>query len=428
MAGTPHRAADIVVIGGGVVGASIAYEAARRGASVLVLDGGPGPGAGCSYANAGLLSPAHVEPLATPKNVAAGVRFMFSPRSPFHVHPDPALVPWLARFVRSARPSRVRRLTARMHELATQSLRLHADYAADGLDTGFQQRGAIDVHLTERGWDRARVGRRASPDTQWLDADEARELEPSLGRLAGAVYHRKDAQVGSRSFVRSALAAAQRHGARVSWGVPVTGLARAGARLTGVETTDGKVGADHVVLAAGLGSTELGRGVGLRLPLRGAKGYVVDLDVAAGAPRIPVTFKERRVVATPYADRLRLCGTLELGDDTATVNQRRVRAIRDAGRLGLPRLDVRRTIETWAGLRPSTPDGIPALGRTERVDNLVIATGHGMWGVVLAPVTGELVARGIVEDAPVLDGADFSPDRFALPTRTAREKPVVPIR
>lgn len=420
MAGSAHLGADIVVIGGGAIGASIAYESARRGASVLVLDGAAGPGAGCSYANAGLLSPAHVEPLATPKNVAAGVQFLFSPRSPFHVHPDPRLVPWLVRFVRSASPSRVRRLTSRMHGLASQSLRLHADYAAQGLDTGFQQRGALDVHLTERGWDRARAARHASPGAEWLEADEARELEPSLGRLAGAVYHREDAQVGSRSFVRSTLEAARCHGARVSWGAPVTRLVRDGARLTGVETAEGTVGAGHVVLAAGLGSTALGRTVELRLPLRGAKGYVVDLEVATGAPRIPVTFKERRVVATPYTDRLRLCGTLELGDDTAAVNQRRVLAIRDAGRLGLPRLDVRRTLETWAGLRPSTPDGVPALGRTERADNLVVATGHGMWGVVLAPVTGELVARSIVEDAPVLAEPDFSPDRFALPPRAAR--------
>lgn len=428
MAGSPHRGADVVVIGGGVIGASIAYESARRGASVLVLDGGAGPGAGCSYANAGLLSPAHVEPLATPKNVAAGVRFLFSPRSPFHVHPDPRLVPWLARFVRSAGPSRARRLTARMRRLAADSLRLHADYAAAGLDTGFQRRGALDVHLTERGWSRALAAAHPSADARWLDADQARELEPSLGRLAGAVYHPEDAQVGSRSFVRSTLEAAARHGARVSWGTPVTRLVRAGARLCGVETAEGTVGADHVVLAAGLGSAALGRGIGLRLPLRGAKGYVVDLDVAGAAPRIPVTFKERRVVATPYADRLRLSGTLELGDDTPTVNQRRVLAIRDAGRLGLPRLDVRRTLETWAGLRPSTPDGVPAIGRTGRADNLVVATGHGMWGLVLAPVTGELVAQGIVEDAPVLAETDFSPDRFAAPTRAARAKPVVPIR
>jgi D-amino-acid dehydrogenase len=71
---------------------------------------------------------------------------------------------------------------------------------------------------------------------------------------------------------------------------------------------------------------------------------------------------------------------------------------------------------------------VPAIGRTERADNLVVATGHGMWGLVLAPITGELVARGIVEDAPVLAETDFSPDRFAAPMRAARAKPVVPIR
>ncbi|WP_219413379.1 NAD(P)/FAD-dependent oxidoreductase [Pseudonocardia nigra] len=408
---SPDRAADVVVVGGGAVGASIAYESARRGASVMVLDGGPHPATGCSYANAGLLSPSHVEPLATPANVAAGLRFLFSPRSPFHVRPDPRLVPWLARFVRSAAPERVRRLTARMQQLATRSLALHAGYAAAGLETGYQQLGSLDVYSSPERWERAAT--HVPAGAQLLDAAEARRLEPAVGEVAGAVHHPEDAQVDSRRFVRALLEAAQRDGARVRWGVAVTRLLRHGDRVTGVETPDGTFTAGHVVLAAGLGSAGLARGAGLRLPLRGAKGYVLDLDVAEGAPRIPVTFKERRVVATPYPDRLRLCGTLELGSDSAPMHAGRVQAIRDAGLHGLPGLRPRRTVETWAGLRPSTPDGVPALGRSARRPGLVVATGHGMWGIVLAPITAEMVARDILEGAPVLDEPAFTPDRFS---------------
>lgn len=396
--------ADVIVVGAGAVGGSIAYEIARRGASVLVLDSGPGPASGCSYANAGLLSPSHVQPLATPENVAAGLRFMFSARSPFHVRPDPRLVPWLARFVRSAIPARVRHLTDRMQRLAGRGVVLHGEYAAAGLETGYQQLGSLDVYS------RARY---RSTGSGWLDATNARQIEPSLGPVAAAVHHPGDAQVASRRFVAATLDAARAHGARIRWNAPVQRLRSEGGRVNTVETAGGTFRAGQTVLAAGLGSVPVARSIGLRLPLRGAKGYVVDLDVEAGAPQIPITFKERRVVATPYPDRLRLCGTLELGSDDAPINQVRVQVIRDAGRHGLPGLRVRRTLQTWAGLRPSTPDGVPVLGRSSRYDNLVVATGHGMWGVVLAPVTGELVARDVVDGEPALYEPAFSPNRFA---------------
>lgn len=400
------HAVDVVVVGGGAVGGSIAYETARRGASVLVLDAGRAPASGCSYANAGLLSPSHVEPLATPANVASGLRFMFSPRSPFHVRPDPRLVPWLARFVRSATPARVRRLTERMRQLATRSAVLHGEYAATGLDTGYQQLGSLDVYQSPR---------HASPRSRSLDASAARRLEPSLGPVTAAVHHPGDAQVASHSFVAATLEAARVHGAQIRWNTPVTRLRCDGSRVSAVETAAGTFHAGQVVLAAGLGSVPVARSIGVRLPLRGAKGYVVDLDVEAGAPQIPVTFKDHRVVATPYPDRLRLCGTLELGSDDSPINPGRVQTIHDAGRLGLPGLRVRRTLQTWAGLRPSTPDGVPVLGRSNRCDNVVVATGHGMWGLVLAPVTGELVAREVVDGHPALREPDFSPDRFAAP-------------
>ena len=402
--------ADVVVIGAGTVGASIAYEVASRGASVIVLEEGTDIGNGCSYANAGLLAPSHVEPLTTPANVRAGMRYMFQPDSPFHLHPAPRLAPWFARFVKASTPARARRLTARMRELATYSTAMHAAYAERGFDTGYAANGSLDVFLTEKGFERAVAGHTDDAGVV-LSADAARDLEPTLGEIAGAVLRPDEAQVGTQQFVRATLKAAEEHGAQVRWGTGAR-LVTNGDRIAGVDTVDGRITAGTYVVAAGMGSADLCESVGIRMPMEGAKGYVVDVEVDGAAPGIPVSLREAKVVVTPYADRLRLCGTLELGSDPKAISAPRADAIRAAGRRGIPHVREKRTIQTWAGLRPCTADGVPSIGRSELVRDLVVAAGHGMWGLVLAPVTGELVARGVVEEAPTLHEAAFAPDRF----------------
>lgn len=404
--------ADVVVIGAGAVGASVAYELTRRGASVIVLDEGLDVGNGCSYANAGLLAPSHVEPLTTPANVAAGLRFMFQPDSPFHIQPSPRLVPWLARFAYASRPERARRLTVRMRELAGHSLRMHAAYAEAGLDTGYQQSGSLDVFLTERAFAAAAEAVRASGSGTVLSPADARAIEPTLGEHAGAIHRPDEAQVGSQQYVRATLKAAQSNGAQVRWGTSARLRAGADGRITQIDIADGAVRAGTYVVAAGLGSEHLAGSVGIKTPMQGAKGYVVDAEVEGDGPRIPLSFKELRVVATPYPDRLRLCGTLELGGDPNAIDASRVEAIRRAGHRGLPSVRYRRTLQTWVGRRPCTADGVPSLGRSQLRENLVIAAGHGMWGLVLAPVTGELIASGVVDGAPTLHEPAFSPDRF----------------
>jgi D-amino-acid dehydrogenase len=271
----------------------------------------------------------------------------------------------------------------------------------------------MDVFFTERAFERAAASYRGGgADVEVLGPREAREREPTLGKAAGAVFHPDEAQVGTQQFVRETLRAAQNHGAQIRWRTRATLRAQAGGRIRAVETPEGRILAGTYVVAAGLGSRRLCESMGVRMPMEGAKGYVVDVEVEGPGPRIPLSFREAKVVATPYSDRLRLCGTLELGGDPGAVSLTRVAAIRSAGRRGLPDVAWRRTLQTWAGLRPCTADGVPSIGRSAIRRDLVVAAGHGMWGLVLAPVTGELVALGIVDGAPTLREAAFSPDRF----------------
>lgn len=403
---------DVVVIGAGAVGASIAYELTRAGARVTLVDADDRVGNGCSGSNAGLLTPSHVEPLANPANVMAGLQSLLQPSGPFAMSPRPHLVPWMTHFLAAVRPRQIALRAARLKELATRSLAMHEDYAKVGLATGFERSGVMDVYATRKRFDRVREAMPDVADVHALDPDGARLRVPALGELAGAVLHADEAHCDGRRFVEAVVEAASQQGVDVRLGAAVTRILIEHGRAVGVETDRGRMWADHVVVAGGIGSSRVARSAGCRLPMQAGKGYVLDVTTSAGRPEIPVSFKDQRIVTTPYEDRLRVCGTFELTGDDTSINHRRMTAVLDSARGVLPGLTIEDVVQARAGLRPCSPDGLPYVGRTRAAKNLVLATGHGMWGLTLGPVTGELIARGVVDDAPTLREIALSPDRF----------------
>jgi D-amino-acid dehydrogenase len=153
------------------------------------------------------------------------------------------------------------------------------------------------------------------------------------------------------------------------------------------------------------------------LPLVPAKGYHVEVDVEPLRNSIPIYMEEARVIATPLAGRLRFAGTLELGGLDLTIDPVRLEALpRAAARtLDLP-AGARRT-HVWCGLRPCTPDGLPLIGPVDGIDNLVLAAGHAMLGITLAPATGEMVAALVSGEHTNAVTRDFRPSRFRLAAR-----------
>jgi D-amino-acid dehydrogenase len=409
--------ADVVVIGGGAIGASCALELARRGAKVTLLERGPHLAYGCSAGNAGLICPSHSMPIANPQNLREGLGWTFGqirprilrPDSPFYLRPRPGVLPWLARFARASTATRSAAGAKAVRELSVASLDLHAELAAQGLDTGFERRGTLSVYESEAAFAAART----SVDGEVLASDEVRELEPALtGELAGGIYHRDEAHCDPLGFVEAVGRAAAAAGTAIRTGVEVRRL-RPGPV---VETSEGELRPGIVVLAAGAWSSRLARGLGVFLPLEGGKGYHVDLEPAPGDPKVPLFMQEARTIATPLRDRLRLSGTMELAGLDLSISERRVNAIRRALRRVLGDDSGRRVLETWAGLRPCTPDGLPVIGR---VDGLVLATGHAMKGLSLAPVTAKLVGELVAGEPPRYDLTPFSPRRF---------RPLLPLR
>ena len=403
---------DVVVVGGGAIGVCCALELARRGARVTLFERGPQLASGCSAGNAGLICPSHSTPIANPASLRNGLRWLWKRDSPFYLRTRPAVLPWLARFALAARHWEEGAQAIR--SLSIEGLRLHAELGEE-LGTSFQRSGTLNVYATADGLAAgAREAERSGLRFAVLGADETRTLEPSLtGPVEGAVRYPDEGHLDSKAFVEAVGRAAAEAGADIRTGVEVRSL--------------DDLDAETVVVAAGAWSRTL-----VPMPLEGGKGYHLDFERSAEDPRIPAWLQETWTIATPLPGleaspakpatpglntgapaappgRLRLSGTLELAGLDLSISQSRLDAIRRGGERWFRGLAGRSVLDTWAGLRPCLPDGLPAIGRVGRV---IVATGHAMKGVALAPVTGRLVAQLAAGEEPAHDLAPFDPNRF----------------
>jgi D-amino-acid dehydrogenase len=212
--------------------------------------------------------------------------------------------------------------------------------------------------------------------------------------------------------VNALLEAASAHGAELRSGVEALRLVRSNGRITGLDTTAGRMRTGAVVVAAGVWTRELAAEVGAFVPLEAAKGYHVEVEGSPPPVSRPVYMEEVRVIATPLGKRLRLAGTLELLGLDMRVDPIRVDALARAARRVLRVPADARAVQVWRGLRPCTPDGLPLIGRSDGCDNLYLATGHAMLGITLAPATGEIVASLVTGEQSQYQIEPFSPSRF----------------
>jgi D-amino-acid dehydrogenase len=401
-------APDVVVVGGGAIGAAAAFELARRGARVSLLERSH-VAVGCSYGNAGLISPSHTEALANPAAIRNGLAWMRRTDSPFHLRPRLSLLPWLARFAAASLPRRSAAATATLRTLAAASLELHARLATAGVHGSFARRGILSVFESAQALAQASRG----TDARVLTPEAARELEPALAPgIAGALYHPREAHCDPAAFVAALAAGARELGADIQTGIEILRLRRSNGRIAELETTAGPLRAGAVVLAAGVWTRELAGDVGVHVPLEGGKGYHIEVARRSSAPGVPVFLEDAYMTATPLGGRLRLTGTLDLSGRDLRVDPVRLEALSRGARrtLGLP-ADAR-PVQVWRGLRPCAPDGLPIIGPADGIANLYLATGHAMLGIALAPVTGEIVASLVAGERPRYDVSPFAPSRF----------------
>jgi D-hydroxyproline dehydrogenase subunit beta len=377
------RSPDVVVVGAGVVGASCAYYLAAAGVSVRLYDR--------SYVASGSSGSCEGNVLAWDKELE------------------------------------------RELPLALRSGDLWQGLSAELDDFEYDRKGSIVVAETEAELlacaERNRVLAGLGVEGEVLDADALRREEPYAAHdLPGGVLYPSDAQLEPRLATAALVRGAVRLGAELVTDVTVKAILRGpDGRATGVETSAGRVGADMVVVAAGVWTPKLLETAGLTVPVTPRKGQIVVLE------RSPVVFRrklsEAGYVAAVEADDAALqiamvvestpSGTALLGSSRQHVGFDREVELGVAGAIArraarfFPALNDARALRVYAGLRPLTPDHVPIIGPFAEAPNICVATGHEGAGIGLAPATGELVAlwhTGAPSPVPI---EWFSPDRFA---------------
>ncbi len=370
---------DIVIVGAGIVGSACAYELAKRGARVVLLEYGKA-GMQATNAAAGMLAP-------LTETHAPGPMFEFGVQA---LHAYPRLVDELQ--------------------------------AAVGFDLELRLNGILKVAFADTDADTMRKRyawqRELGFALEWLDGGACRELEPRLSdHVIAGMFSAAEGNVSNQQLALALLRAAVARGTVLHERAAVRGFVRSGSKVIGVKTADTTYPCDAVVLTAGARSGQLAARLDAALPVRPVRGQMLAL----GGMRTPV----RHIVWGPRGYLVpRANGLVFAGATVENVGFRRrttatgVRRLRSMASRLVPQLSAATVHFAWAGLRPGTADDFPAIGRLARYTNAYAATGHYRNGILLGPLTGKLVAEALLSGRWDAIPAAFDPARFAtVPAR-----------
>ena len=415
--------ADIAVLGAGIVGICVALHLQKRGRAVVLLDR-RGAAEETSFGNAGLIQREGVYPYGFPHDFGALVRYGFNRTIDAHYHPSALLriAPFLWQYWHYSRPARHAEVARRYSKLIEHCVSEHRALAEEAGATGFlHSTGWLKVFRTERERDlrfdeAARWKREFGIDYRALDERTLRELEPHVAPvLVGALHWTEPVSVDDpHGLALAYLGAFERLGGRFAQGNAASLESDRTSEGSGWRlcSAQGEVLVRDVVVALGPWADVLTRALGYELPLAVKRGYHMHYR-AAGTAKLnyPMLDTERGYFLAPMRRGIRLTTGAEfaLRDAIRTPVQlgRAEPIARDLFPLA-ERLDT----EPWMGARPCTPDMLPVIGRAPRHANLFFAFGHAHHGLTLAAVTGRLVAEMMTGEAPIVDPAPYSPERF----------------
>lgn len=341
---------DVVVIGGGIIGAACAHRLASHGLAAMILESGPEPGSATG--------------------AAAGMLATFAEADP----DDPMFA-----------------LSVRARDLYAELVPTLEEET--GLDIAYRTNGILQLALDEDDITRLReavsVQRQSGFTVDWLSVDEVRQIAPGVGPdVLGAAMAAEDGGLDPLALHQAWLESAQRrHGVEIVAG-RADQLLFDGERVTGVRTASGTVGAGAVIVAAGCWSSQV-RGLPRALPVEPIRGQMVALDWPADEPPATV-YAAHGYVMERRGEAIGGSTMEHVGYDPSTTKTGLDDVLAKVQRI-YPAIGNQAVTRTWAGLRPGTPDMRPIIGHDPTVPNLWYATGHGRNGILLAGITGEVL-------------------------------------
>ncbi|MDB5958206.1 FAD-dependent oxidoreductase [Ramlibacter sp.] len=401
--------ARVAVVGAGIVGTSIALALRKRGAQVTLVDRDE-PGRGCSFGNSGAISPGSVAPLALPGVLASVPGMLLDDESPLYLPLRylPRALPWLARFVASARPRTVQASARKLATIHAGAIAAHEAMTRElGVPELFLQRGHLHLYPDAQALAKDATGWRMREAygfrSERLDRAGILALEPNVGeRYQLGMYLADHATIlNPFRYVQAMARAFTAAGGRIER-ASVSRLLQAGAQWSLQGSGGSGPGYDHVVVAAGAWSKELLAPLGIQLALESQRGYHLQFEGGRDAVSRTVVLADRKVFVTPMEGGLRVGGTVEIGGLAAPPDPRRAavlgRIARETFR-GLATLPTR----SWMGHRPCMPDSVPVVGAAPGRANLWIATGHGHLGLTDSLNTAQWIAAALFGEPPARD-------------------------
>lgn len=409
----------VVIVGAGVIGAASAYHLAKNDHEVTVIEAGR-VGQGASFGNAGWICPADSGPVQAPGMVLQGIKWMLKSDSPLFIKPRPSL-PFVRFLLQMARQCNAADWRAGLQAnigLFADSMHWFDEYRRDGIDFEMYESGLLVAFLGAEKFEHhlhdLDIVRAAGFDPQTFVGDAVREYDPALSdQVHAGILFPHERQIRSESITPALVERCRRLGVEFREQCAFEGVVRDGNRVTAVRTPEGRIECDAVVVAAGVWSAGVARSMGVKLAIEPGKGYSIEYSTAPVTLRSNTSFAERKVVATPLGSALKLAGTMEFSGYDSSINATRSDAIR-RGPAGFVRgwQSPKPDAEAWTGFRPMTPDSLSMIGRLGKHENAYVASGHGMFGLTMAPATALAVVE-MVESGTVPERLKpFDPARF----------------
>ena len=405
------------IIGAGIVGVCSALYLRLAGVPVTLFDPNP-PGSGCSSGNAGMLGVDSCVPVGLPGIGKSIPRMLSSSDGPMGMDPTQLLssLPWFAQFLKASKPERVFKISTALNRLQVHLPDCYETLlSAAGAKQLVNSVGKIHLYEKEQTFEAGGFARRLQRDHNVefsiLAPEDVARMSPGLTRnvFCGVFYPNVSHCINPQKMIDAFAAAFVKGGGTV-----------VRDRITDIEIGPdgprrlvGELGsypAQRIVLAAGIGSKTLARRLGakvLMIPHRGYHVMLPQFDL-----RLPVKSEDRKVILTPMDEGIRVTGIAEIANPAkAPVRRFWNRLESHAQALAHQPLEPGER-STWLGSRPCTPDSLPVIGRAPHCPSVILAYGHGHFGLGLGPVTGRLVCDILTDNEPLVPLDAYSPDRF----------------
>jgi D-amino-acid dehydrogenase len=413
--------AHTIIVGGGIIGLCSAYYLQKEGHTVTIIERGDITD-GCSFGNMGYMSPSHFVPLASPGIISEGIKYMLSSSSPFYIKPrlNLELIQWAWHFYKNSTAAHVKRAAPHLNNILQLSRNLINDMRTEiGDSFDMEAKGCFMMCKQQKTLDHefhlADDAEKLGLVVQRMNAAQVQALETDVEiDVAGAVLFKDDCHFDPGKLMVTLKSYLEKKGVQFQLNSTVSGFEKNGSIVNAVFTNNGKFNCDNLVIATGSWIPAVSKMLGIHLLLQPGKGYSYTYDNVEKNIKYPAILVDGRCAITPWGNRLRIGGTMELSGINNKVLIKRMQGIYDSAKNFYPglKIDFPPADKIWNGLRPVTPDGLAYIGRTAEYNNVVIAGGHAMLGISQGTGTGLLVSQLLQNKKTEIDISAFDLKRF----------------